>query len=123
MLRVSFIVIGRNVARTIEACLRSTVLVCESHGITNYEVIYVDSQSDDSTLDIVAKLNWVTVYRILGHYNAAIARNIGAQEATGDIFFFIDGDMTLEHGFLDKVLNHDNSLTYPFVSGDILNVN
>lgn len=120
---ISFIVIGKSVARTIEACLRSVMAACEAWETKDFEVLYIDSQSDDNTLNIVTNLPWVKSYKILGHYNAAIARNIGAKEASGDIFFFLDGDMTLEHGFLNKVLNNDNTLTYPFVSGDILNVN
>ena len=48
--------------------------------------------------------NEVKIYIITGKFNAAIARNIGAKEAKGDVFF-IDGDMEILPDFLPLVYN------------------
>ena len=88
----------------------------EQDAIANYEIIYVDSQSTDNSIEL-AKRYGAKAFLVTGECNAAIARNIGAREAMGDILFFIDGDMELFPGFLSKVLTQDGRLEYPFISG------
>lgn len=113
---ISFIVIGRNEGRRLELCLSSIISVIQIDMITDFEIIYVDSRSVDNSVEL-AKQYCTSVFLIEGKCNAAIARNIGAKEAKGDILFFIDGDMELFPGFLPKVLNDDGKLEYPFISG------
>lgn len=115
-MKLSFIIIGRNEDWRLEKCLSSINIVIERDQIADYEVIYIDSQSTDNSVGL-AKQYCTSVFLIEGECNAAIARNIGAQEAKGDILFFIDGDMELFPGFLPKVLNDDGKLEYPFISG------
>ena len=112
---ISFIVIGKNEGERLQRCLASVHTVVKQYGIAEWEIIYVDSRSCDNSIQIAKELD-ATVFQITGECNAAIARNIGAKEAKGDILFFIDGDMELQPGFLQKVLANDKPV-YPFLSG------
>lgn len=113
---ISFIIIGKNEGWRLEKCLQSIVSIVKQDKIANHEVIYVDSRSTDDSIEL-AKQYGAKAFLITGECNAAIARNIGAREAMGDILFFIDGDMELFSGFLPKVLTQDGRLEYPFISG------
>ena len=113
---ISFIIIGKNEGWRLEKCLQSIVSIVKQDNIVDYEIIYVDSRSTDDRIEL-AKQYGAKAFLITGECNAAIARNIGAREAMGDILFFIDGDMELFSGFLPKVLTQDGRLEYPFISG------
>lgn len=113
---ISFIIIGKNEGWRLQKCLQSISYVVEQDAIVNYEIIYVDSQSTDNSIEL-AKQYGAKAFLITGECNAAIARNIGAKEAIGDILFFIDGDMELFSNFLPNVLTQDGRLEYPFISG------
>lgn len=113
---ISFIIIGKNEGWRLEKCFASVHQVIAEDRLADWEIVYVDSKSSDDSVSI-AKQYGARVYLITGECNAAIARNIGAKEAKGDVFFFIDGDMEIMAGFLPVVLNADGALIYPFVSG------
>lgn len=113
---ISFIIIGKNEGWRLQKSLQSISYVVEQDAIANYEIIYMDSQSTDNSIEL-AKQYGAKAFLITGECNAAIARNVGAKEAIGDILFFIDGDMELFPGFLPKVLNENGKLKYPFMSG------
>ncbi|MAT10606.1 MAG: hypothetical protein CMM02_06320 [Rhodopirellula sp.] len=92
---ISFIIIGKNVEGTIDKTLSSIYKLIDAANFDFYEVIYVDSNSQDSTINIVNNYNNVKKFKVWGKPNAAIARNIGANNSKGDILFFIDGDMEI----------------------------
>ena len=113
---VSFIVIGKNEGWRLEKCLRSIKSTAPQELNQPYEIIYVDSRSKDSSIDISKKYA-DKVIQLTGECNAAIGRNIGAKEAGGNILFFLDGDMELRSGVLKSIIGNDGCLTYPFMSG------
>lgn len=113
---VSFIVIGKNEGWRLKKCFEGLYAFIEAECITKYEVIYVDSKSTDGSIELSKKFGNTKTLLITGECNAAIARNIGAKEARGNILFFIDGDMELLPGFWFSIVRND-SLIYPFVSG------
>lgn len=117
---ISFIVIGKNEGIKLTKCFRSIFDTISFNGITQYELIYIDSNSDDNSVEIVKGYECTRIYQITGICNAAIARNIGANESNGDILFFIDGDMEIEKSFLKIVLNEKKELKYNFVSGNLV---
>ena len=119
---LSFIVIGKNEGWRLKLCLDSIQNVVIQDGITDYEVVYVDSRSEDDSISLAKSYPKTRVFLITGNCNAGVGRNIGAKEAKGDILFFIDGDMELQPGFLSKVITEDGKLTYPFISGLHLNM-
>lgn len=113
---ISFVVIGKNEGWRLEKCLASIHQVIAKDGINDWEIVYVDSKSIDESINIAKRYD-ARPYLITGECNAAIARNIGAKEARGEVLFFIDGDMEIMAGFLPQVMNETGTLIYPFVSG------
>jgi glycosyltransferase involved in cell wall biosynthesis len=104
---ISFIVIGRNEGWKLSLCLESIYKTIEFNKINDFEIIYVDSKSTDDSIDRAKKFTNISIYEITGEYNAAIARNIGANESKGNILFFIDGDVELQPDFIGNVISAD----------------
>lgn len=113
---ISFIVIGRNEGWRLEKCFKGISTFVKAEHIPDYEVIYVDSQSTDNSIELSKSFHNTKTLLITGECNAAIARNIGAKEANGDILFFLDGDMELIPGFWSSVMK-EGKMVYPFMSG------
>lgn len=117
---ISFIVIGKNIERTIKLCLDSIFNFVKVNKIECFEIIYVDSDSNDNTITI-AKNYPIRIFQIRGEANAAIGRNVGAKHSKGEILFFIDGDMELVNDFYEYVFDKDSqTLKYPFVNGYLI---
>lgn len=119
--RISFIVIARNQVATIEACLESVFRAARVAAVPSFETIYVDSASTDGSVASVLDRfrDAVRIVRLTGAMNAAIARNVGASVATGDVLFFVDGDMELDPGFLREALGTGHWLVHPVVTGQL----
>ncbi|MGK9369477.1 glycosyltransferase family 2 protein [Melioribacter sp. Ez-97] len=118
---ISFIVIGRNEGWKITKCFESIFKTIEYNNLKGYEVIYVDSNSTDDSIERVKKFQRVRIFKLTGDINAAIGRNVGAYESKGGVLFFIDGDMEIQSDFLKKVYNEESGLKYDFVSGQFCN--
>lgn len=116
MIRFSFIVIGYNEGDKLRRCFES---IKEFGKILSdkFEIIYVDSRSEDNSVDLANQFKVDKVVIVEGYRNAAIARNLGAKNAQGDILFFIDGDMELLPSFASCILGPDKKLIHPFMNG------
>ena len=123
MVRISFIVIGRNEGWKLTKCLDSIYNAVSNLKMNDYEVIYVDSQSTDDSMERAARYKDRTELRILQlveECNAAIGRNAGVLESKGETLCFLDGDMEINPVFLKEyVLN--NSSNEIFISGQLEN--
>jgi glycosyltransferase involved in cell wall biosynthesis len=119
---ISFIVIGQNEGWVIEKCFISIYFTISSNNIKSYEIIYVDSNSADDSIKLAQKHEIEKIYRITGTCNAAIARNVGAKMASGEIYFFIDGDMEIIPKQFNLLFREEYGLIYDFVSGNFLNI-
>ena len=117
---ISFIVIGKNEGWRLEKCLSAVRRRAEAELAQPWEVIYVDSQSTDGSVEL-ARQYANKVFLITGECNPAIGRNIGAKEATGDILFFLDGDMEMREGVLTSIL-YKGILKYPIMEGVDYNI-
>lgn len=113
---ISFIIIGKNESWRLEKCLRSIKTTVPQEIVQPYEIIYVDSRSNDSSI-YISKNYADKVILLTGECNAAIGRNVGAKNASGNILFFLDGDMELRSGVLTSIIGGDGCLIYPFMSG------
>ncbi len=116
---ISIIIIGKNEGGKLIKCLESVSNLIHSNKEILFEVIYIDSNSTDNS--IVNARNFgdnIRIYKINGKTNAAIARNIGAKEAKGDVLFFLDGDMEVNITFLNHAVSN-GQLTYDVVTGHI----
>lgn len=102
---ISFVVVARNEEFAVNRCLRSIL----SMPLTNCEVIAVDSNSSDGTLDVMGqyarKSDMVSVFRCTGYVNSAVARNVGLDRASKKYICFCDGDTEWETDFLIRALN------------------
>jgi glycosyltransferase involved in cell wall biosynthesis len=121
MKKVSFIIIGRNEGWKLELVLKSVFDSILLNNIVDVsEVIYVDSNSNDNSIEIASKFPLTHIIKITdSHYNAAVGRNLGASYSYGETLIFLDGDMQLEPSFISEIIDDDNSLKYDFVSGNI----
>ena len=121
---ISFIVIGRNEGWKLSLSVESVFNAINANAIKEFEVIYIDSNSSDDSIDRAKKFEQVKIIKLTGVYNAAIARNIGVEESKGNILFFIDGDMEILPEFLSKVYSEKTGdLQYPFISGQVEHYN
>ena len=119
---ISFIVIGMNEAKTLALTIKSINRYITHNKIDNYEIIYIDSHSTDNSIEIVKEFKDVKVFEIKGERNAAIARNIGAIEAKGKVFIFLDADMEIQKEFHQVAFTNNGKLKYPFMSGQLKNI-
>ena len=101
---VSFIVIARNEEFAVDRCLRSFL----SMPLANCEILAIDSDSTDGTLDIIksyaAENPIVSVFRCTGYVNAAVARNVGLDRAQKKYICFSDGDTEWTADFVRESL-------------------
>jgi len=120
---ISFIIIGRNEGWKLTKCFRGVLNTIKTNELGNYEIIYVDSNSTDDSIERAKQFSEVKIYLLTTIYNAAIARNMGVLQAKGNTLFFIDGDMEILPEFLPLVYTENDGLKYPFVSGQLKNFN
>jgi len=110
---VSIIVTTLNEEHYIEDCLRSL----KNQTYKNKEIIVVDSNSKDKTVDIARKYaDKILIQNCI----IPAGRNIGAREAQGDIFLFVDADITLLPNWIDTVLPYLNEDKVVAAYGDLL---
>lgn len=119
---ISFIIIGKNEGVKIKLAIDSVVKAIDKCEIQDHQIIYVDSDSSDNSIQYAMGFPNVDIVELKGDVNAAIARNEGANIAEGNILFFIDGDMEIKDDFLPLVLNQKGELIYPFLSGEFVSI-
>lgn len=118
---ISYIIIGRNEGWKLDLCFKSVIETIRENTFIGGEIIYVDSDSTDNSIEVAKKYHGIKVLKLTGDCNAPSARNAGAERSNGEILFFIDGDMEIESSFLKQVINRNNSLCYGFVGGYYVN--
>src|SRR5438552_12350123 len=93
--RVSVVVCSYNAERTMEACLASL----ETLDYPDYEVIVVNDGSKDRTLEISERFPFC---RIISQPNKglSVARNVGAEAASGEIVAYTDSDCVADPDWL-----------------------
>lgn len=104
MIKISVVIPIYNSSCFLSACLGS-VLYQENQ---NIEIICVDDGSTDSSAQIIKKycrLDPRIKYFYKNHTNAADARNIGLEFATGDYILFLDSDDFLADDALKQLSN------------------
>lgn len=89
----------------------------------NYEIIVIDNNSTDNTKSYLKTIDGIKVILLDKNMGVAYARNIGAQNATGDILVFIDNDIFIQFNFaeVDYLFNQNSKLSV--IGGKILSSN
>ena len=83
--------------------LRECVRALQSGEIGSGTTIVVDDASTDGTADTAASLP-VAVLRCPTNVGPAAARNLGARQGRGTIILFVDADVVLAPGALERIL-------------------
>ena len=96
---ISIIIPTKNEEDVLEECLRSIF----SQSVNPVEVIIVDGSSTDNTLNIAKKFD-VKILKEEGFSSPANARNLGAENAKGDILLIMDADIVLHKDCLKHAL-------------------
>ncbi len=105
MTHVSFVVITYNEEENISDCIGSIHDLVANSSVGNYEILVVDSNSTDKTVDRVISFDKVRVIKLpTGYESPAAGRYVGTEVSHGDVLVFVDGDMILQSGWLDDAL-------------------
>jgi glycosyltransferase involved in cell wall biosynthesis len=88
-----------NIARLIESVLN------ETNGKLSRDIVLVDSASTDNTVEIACSYP-IRILRLRSDQTLtpAAGRYIGLQQSSGDLVLFLDGDMELYKGWLEKAM-------------------
>jgi glycosyltransferase involved in cell wall biosynthesis len=98
---VSVIVPAFNSARTIERCMAALAAQRTAH---RFEVLLVDSGTDDTSARAQGALPALRVIRVPERAMPPRARNIGVAHARGDVLAFIDSDIYVYPDWVDQVV-------------------
>lgn len=122
---ISVIIATDNRADALLDCLNSL----KDQSFLPDEIIISHGGSDQATKDLVDKLKIENfkikiVYFNFGPLGAAIQRNRGAEQSSGDIIFFLDDDVVCEKDFIKGIIRiflRDTQNTIGGISGTIVN--
>ncbi|MHC4945250.1 MAG: glycosyltransferase family 2 protein [Planctomycetota bacterium] len=95
---VSIIVPAHNAKDHLEHCLQALEQECTGHE----EIIVVDDASTDDTAALAKRLG-ARVFTLSENGGPSRARNLGAAEATGEVLLFVDADVAVHPGTLERV--------------------
>lgn len=100
---LSVVVVTYNEEDRIEECLDSIFDVCS--GVTKFQVILVDSNSTDRTVEKAAEYP-ITICQLPTEAPSTpgAGRYVGFRLATGENVLFVDGDMVLLGSWLDRAI-------------------
>lgn len=104
---ISVVVIGRNEGMRLVRCLESVAQIRSRYPelAANLEVIYVDSSSSDGSPETAARLGASVIALKAERPTAALGRNAGWQQASGEYILFLDGDTILHSEFPARALD------------------
>ncbi len=108
--RISVVICAFNAERTMDACLASL----RTLRYPNYEVIVVNDGSTDRTLEIAQRYPEVRIFS-QENRGLSVARNVGMDNATGEITAYTDSDCVVDPDWLTY-------LAYKFVHGGFVAV-
>ena len=110
--KVSVVVCAYNAASTLRECLSSLMRV----DYPDYEVILIDDGSRDETPKIAVEYPQVRYIRQENH-GLSVARNVGAQEACGEIVAYTDADCVADEDWLRCLVQAMGDQNVPAVGG------
>lgn len=96
--RISVVVPVHNGSRTIRRCIEA--LLAQDYPNDCYEILVVDNNSRDGTPDIVARFPRVRLLHQTSVQSSYVTRNLGIEQATGEIVAFTDSDCLPTLGWL-----------------------
>ncbi len=107
---VSIIIVNYNGKKYLEKCLKSIMKI----SYPNPEIILVDNNSTDDSIEFVKNTYpSVIIIKLDNNYGFAEPNNIGAKNAKGDFFLFLNNDTEVDPNFVGemvKVLQQDSKI-------------
>ncbi len=116
-LHISIVIPSYQSSSTITDCLES---VFNQNTNTPYEVIVVDSSSDETPEVILQRFPTVRLIALSKRTLPGTARNIGVDTAKGEIIAFLDSDCVAEPDWLERRLDLHHQ-GYRIVGGSVKN--
>lgn len=98
---ISVIVIGKNEGARLRACLNTAKNALK---VLAHELIYVDSRSTDDSVSIAKACGARCFVLEETNTTAGLGRYVGTQAAQGEYLLFLDGDMLLQPGFVERAM-------------------
>ncbi len=83
------------------ATLRETLHALRASAVQPDRIIVVDDGSTDASAQIAADFG-VTLLSTQGRCGPAVARGLGAEEATGEVLLFLDADVSIHPGTAER---------------------
>ncbi len=115
---VSIVAPAYNEGENIRACINS--LKAQDFPKERFEIIIVDNNSTDNTLEIIKNLD--VIYTIEHRKGRGEARNAGIMMAKGDIIALIDSDCVAEKNWLNYIVSAFADPNVGCVAGEIVAV-
>lgn len=111
---VSIIMPSYNCGQFVERTIRSV----KAQTYQNWEIIFIDDCSNDSTIEIVQKIqkddNRIRLFQNRTNSGAAVSRNYALREAKGKLIAFLDSDDLWEPTKLEKQVRFMEENNYQF---------
>lgn len=102
---ISVVIIGFNEEVFLDKCIDSVNdMFKNTPFLSEYEIMYVDSRSNDKSVEIALNKKCV-VFILEGDRSAAAGRQVGIIESKYDTILFLDGDMEINKNFINEVYN------------------
>ncbi len=99
---VSIIIINYNGKKFLEKCLKSL----ETIKYENYEIILVDNNSTDDSVEFVKNTYpSIIIIKLDKNYGFAEPNNIGAKNAKGNFLLFLNNDTEVTPNFVTELVN------------------
>jgi len=99
---VSVIIVNYNGKSYLEECLASLMKI----DYKNYEIILVDNNSTDTSVEYVKNTYpAITIIKLNNNYGFAEPNNIGAKNAKGEFLLFLNNDTEVNPDFIDELVN------------------
>ncbi|MCJ8315310.1 MAG: glycosyltransferase family 2 protein [Saccharospirillaceae bacterium] len=105
-MNISLIITTYNWPEALQKVIQSALVQSQ----TVFEIIIADDGSNDKTKDVILRIQQTTDVPIIHSFQqdkgfrAARSRNKAIKQATGDYIVLIDGDMVLQHNFIEDHL-------------------
>lgn len=119
---LSIIIIVKNEEKRIGHCLESLLLQFDEKCM---ELILVDGNSSDKTVDVIKKFvcknNYIKLIECK-KCGYSYQRNIGINNAKGKFVLYISGDTEISKGMLSRYMENVRKDTYDILQGTIINI-
>ena len=115
---ISIIIPTKNRQKDLVECLKSIA----KQSVKPNEVIIVDASDNQSLRHLLNRLRLIFPMRLVYLYDRSSiprGRNIGVQEASGEIVMFLDDDVVLEENYFEEIIKAFKDPTVGGVMGTI----